>query len=149
MSQTSKLNQHCSVVEINQRGILIVGLSGTGKTSLALGLLERAEKRGLSSSLICDDQAILSSDGKSLVANAPKAIAGKIELRGFGVIEHPYKQSAQINLVAEICEDDAIERMPGQNHINLCDIALPHLRVPRQHEALASRIIFAWLNQFG
>ena len=46
---------HGCVVDIGGKGILITGKSGSGKTSLALGLIERAP---VAAALVADDRVI-------------------------------------------------------------------------------------------
>ncbi len=63
-------------------GALILGPSGSGKSSLALSLIESCAWRR--TALIADDAVLLEARGASLVARAPQRISGLIEVRGFG-----------------------------------------------------------------
>lgn len=137
------------MVSIDGNGILIEGPSGSGKSSLALGLLERAEMKSISASLICDDQALLEVQAGQLIAKAPSAIAGKIEVRGFGVIDVPYNKSSEVTLIARLVPDLQLERMPEPKTNKMLGVPLPQIEVPTNHEEQAKRIIFAWLNQFA
>ena len=51
----SRTNHHCNVLLISDCGILIEGESGSGKTSLTLGLLEKACALGIPAKLVSDD----------------------------------------------------------------------------------------------
>ena len=84
---TNSLTHHCCIIEINNQGIMIEGKAGSGKTSLAFGLLERAEQLGLKAFWIADDQAHLETNDGCLVARVPETLAGKVELRGFGILQ--------------------------------------------------------------
>ncbi len=66
-------------VSIHGRGLLIKGEPGTGKTSLALVLIDRG------ATLIGDDGVALSVEGDVLIAGPPNATAGLVEIRGVGI----------------------------------------------------------------
>ncbi len=142
----TRQNLHCNVLEVAGTGILIRGPSGSGKSSLTMGLLEHAERSGLDASLVCDDQTFLEPMNRGLRASAPKSIAGKAELRGYGIVELAHKPSAIISLVVEIVDDASIDRMPDEMSCQICECHLPLIRVPARHETAAVRIVFAWLK---
>ena len=72
---------HASTVASDGRAVLISGPSGSGKSDLALRLLDRGF------TLVSDDQTIVRRDGDRLVASAPPTIKGKLEIRGIGIVE--------------------------------------------------------------
>jgi len=72
---------HASTVALDGRAVLISGPSGSGKSDLALRLLDRGFI------LVSDDQTIVRKDGGHLVAGAPPTIAGKLEVRGIGIVD--------------------------------------------------------------
>lgn len=141
------LNHHACALEINETGILIKGASGSGKTSLMLGLLERATLENMNAFMITDDQVFLKREHNSLIASAPQAIAGMVELRGYGIMEKCHKPSSNLDLVVEITEDKRIDRMPEKKYYIFEGLKLPMLEVPLRHENQAVRIIFAWLYE--
>jgi len=140
------MNHHCCALEISGKGILIEGASGSGKTSLMMGLLEKAKLENVDASFICDDQAILNVQDDVLIANAPKAIAGKLELHGYGIIDSANISSTRISLVVRILPDETIERMPDDKFTLVCDIRLPLIETPARHEKQAIRIVWAKLT---
>jgi serine kinase of HPr protein (carbohydrate metabolism regulator) len=87
-------------------GVLLKGPSGSGKSDLALRLIERG---GM---LVADDRVELFRDGTALAARAPRALAGLLEIRGVGIVEFPFAASAQIALVVELAGTDKIARLP-------------------------------------
>jgi len=68
-------------VVVDGRAVLIGGPSGSGKSDLALRLLDRGFK------LVSDDRTLVRRDGERLIASAPPNIAGKLEIRGLGIVD--------------------------------------------------------------
>jgi HPr kinase/phosphorylase len=97
---------HGTAVLIGGDGVLIRGDSGSGKSSLALALIERGGK------LVADDRLMLSAVNGRLIATPPEATAGQIELRGRGLISVPHERGCVIHLVADIVSEEGLERMP-------------------------------------
>jgi HPr kinase/phosphorylase len=139
-------NRHCCVVEISGTGILIEGEAGSGKTSLALGLVEAARARGLDAHFVADDQALVELSGNSVVARTPAAIAGLAEVRGHGIVPVKHREACKIGLVVRLVPDESIERMPLAKTCDLLGVTLPVVNTPMRHEAQAVRIVLASLR---
>ena len=107
---------HGTAVAIGGRGVLILGASGSGKSDLALRLIDRGAR------LIADDQVELVPRGGRLHACAPATIHGKIEVRGIGIVDIE-AAAAPIALVVDI--DRAPDRLPEAETIELHDVRLP------------------------
>lgn len=140
-------NHHCSVVAVEGHGVLIEGSSGSGKTSLALGLVDTARARGIEAALVCDDQALLARLDGRLVASAPPAIAGMAELRGYGITRVAHRPCCTVAVVGRIGADRRLARMADAERTELMGVDLPLVRLPRRHEQQAIRIILAWLAE--
>jgi serine kinase of HPr protein (carbohydrate metabolism regulator) len=137
---------HASTIIIGNKGVLIRGKAGAGKSSLALHLIESSHAVCRFAGLVSDDQTKVNNANGLLLASCPDAIAGKIEIRGFGIVDLDCISSAIIHLVVDLVEPDRIERMPD---LELCEIErvkLPHISVPRCREDQATRIILARLT---
>lgn len=143
------MNHHCSVIEIAGTGIAIEGRSGAGKTSLALGLIEAANRRLLEAYLICDDQAFIEAKDGKLHAKAPGPIAGLVELRGFGIARMASKPACIVELVVRLVPDETVDRMPGPAQTDLLGVVLPLVKLPERHEAQSIRIVLAKLTGLG
>lgn len=89
-------------------GILLLGSSGSGKSALALSLIEGCPWRR--TALVADDAVLISRAGEGVVARAPQKIAGLIEIRGFGLAPAPYTDS--VRLVAGFDLAAAEQRLP-------------------------------------
>ena len=95
---------HASCVAIKGRGVLIEGRSGEGKSDLALRLIDRGAE------LVADDYTICQRHEGVLQASAPANIAGKIEVRGIGILDMPFAARAPVELLIVIL--DAPPRFP-------------------------------------
>ncbi len=132
---------HGTAVLVGADGVLIRGPSGSGKSALALKLI------GDGARLIGDDRLTLSARHGRIVASAPSAIAGRIELRGRGLLSLPYEQSGVIRLVADIAGETGLERMPEAHQltVTLLGVALTRQPIPADVE-WASRLLYAALE---
>ena len=117
------LNATCVAVE--GKGVLIVGPSGSGKSDLALRLIEGGAR------LVADDQTEIRDEGGELAASAPAAIAGLMEVRHVGLLRVPALAKIPLALYIELASaDEKIERLPDGRGIVLLDHPLPRLRLP-------------------
>lgn len=129
---------HASVVALGHLGILIRGASGSGKSSLLLSLLDGNS----SATLVADDRAHLAADGDRLVASVPAAIAGKMEIRGFGIVQRPYVSAAVVDLVVDLLPLDKCPRMPSEeeSRVILEGVALPRIFIAAGAHDGAARV---------
>lgn len=95
---------HASSVMIDGRVLLIAGRSGSGKSDLALRLIDRGAK------LVADDYTRLEARDGTLIASAPPQIAGKLEIRGLGIDEQPFAGEGPVALLVDL--DRPVERLP-------------------------------------
>ena len=102
---------HASTVALDGRAVLISGPSGSGKSDLALRLLDRGFN------LVSDDQTMVRLDCERLVASAPPNIAGKLEIRGIGIVELDHVDDVPVALIVELTRD--MERMPDDSRERL------------------------------
>ncbi|RKE50367.1 MULTISPECIES: aldolase [unclassified Sphingomonas] len=95
---------HATTVAIDGMAVMIEGASGSGKSDLALRLIDRG------AILVSDDQTLVVRAGATLLARAPTTIAGRIEVRGIGLLAMPYVEDVPVALLVRL--GGAIERMP-------------------------------------
>ena len=119
-------NVHGSGVVADGTGILLRGPSGSGKSILALLLIEELEGR-----LVADDRLDLVREGDEIMMSAPGTIAGVIELRGRGIIHLPHVQRAAVHLIVDLVPE--LIRMPEETSFvtDLMGVTLPRCPVPR------------------
>ena len=96
--------RHGSAVAIDGQAVLIFGPSGSGKSDLALRLIDRG------ATLISDDMVGIESTDDYLILSVAPNIAGKIELRGIGICAVDFISSAPLRLVVELTQE--VDRMP-------------------------------------
>lgn len=114
------LTVHATCVDISGKGVLIVGPSGSGKSSLALQLMS------LGAQLVADDRTILSSHDGTVRATPPRTIAGRIEARGVGIICVEHRVKTSLSLVIDLAQVERV-RLPQRHSMTLLDIPLPCL----------------------
>jgi HPr kinase/phosphorylase len=125
LNQTPRQVLHATCVASGDRGLLILGGSGTGKSALALKLI------ALGAALIADDQVAIEPDGTGLRAFCPRdSIRGMIEARGFGLLHMAAQTSARLILALDL---DRIEgaRLPPSRQVTLLGRALPLAHAPK------------------
>ena len=104
MPTISSETLHASCVAIGERAVLIEGPSGSGKSDLALRLIDRGAH------LISDDYTMLLRRGNQVFANPPATIAGKMEVRGLGVLPMLHVDNLPVALMISLTSDHS--RMP-------------------------------------
>jgi HPr kinase/phosphorylase len=104
---------HASVVLMDQRAVLIRGPAGAGKSQLAMALIRAAECGLITfARLVADDRVELAAAHGRLLARAPEALAGLIEVRGLGIRRLDYEPVAVIGLAVDLEAAEA-PRLPG------------------------------------
>ncbi|ACB96311.1 HPr kinase [Beijerinckia indica] len=121
---------HATALVIGETGLLIRGVSGAGKSALALALLALAEERFYFARLIGDDRIHVETYGNRVILRPHVAIAGQIERRGRGILTLPFLDAAVARCVVSI-EDHALSRLPDrlEEETILAGIPLPLLRL--------------------
>lgn len=104
MAVISSETLHCSTVAIGGRAVMIEGRSGSGKSDLALRLIDRGAK------LVSDDYTLARRQGKLLLASPPPNIAGKMEVRGIGLVDMEFVGDVPVCLIVQLF--DVVDRMP-------------------------------------
>jgi len=122
---------HASCVSVGGRGVLIRGLSGSGKSHLAFALvLAGGAGRVPEIALVADDRVRLAPRDGRLIASAPHNLSGLIEVRGAGIRRLPYLREAALDLVVDLGAPDAARfPEPEARHVVLDGIRLSRLAV--------------------
>ncbi len=104
MTRLSSERLHATCVAIGGFGVVITGRSGSGKSDLAIRLIDRG------AILVSDDSTQIDRRGEQLFASAPETIIGRIELAGVGIVELPVQQDVAVRLIVSL--DDRPIRHP-------------------------------------
>ncbi|NJC05913.1 serine kinase of HPr protein (carbohydrate metabolism regulator) [Sphingomonas kaistensis] len=132
---------HATTVALDGRAVLISGISGSGKSDLALQLIDRGF------TLVSDDQTIVQKRDARLYASAPSTIRGKLEIRGLGIVPMPVVEDVAVALVVELT--NSIQRLPDESRERtICGLKVPLISVDAQTASAASKVSLA-LDRFG
>lgn len=123
---------HASCVRVGERAVLILGASGTGKSTLALALM------GMGGVLVADDRTVIRRAGGLLLADCPAPIRGRIEARGIGILRAEAAGVTPVGLVVDLDRRED-RRLPPPHRIRLAGVSLPVVYGPL-HPGLAAGI---------
>ena len=132
---------HASTVALDGRAVLIMGPSGSGKSDLALRLLDRGFV------LVSDDQTIVKKQGGKLIASSPATIRGKLEIRGVGIVDMESSDNVPVALAVELTSD--ISRLPDDSRERpILGLGVPLISVDAMTASAASKVALA-LDRLG
>ena len=132
---------HASTVASEGRAVVITGHSGSGKSDLALRLLDRGFV------LVSDDQTIVKRQGDRLIASCPQTIAGKLEIRGVGVVDMDYETEVPVALLVELTSE--VQRLPDDSRERpILGLPIPLVSIDALTASAASKVAVA-LDRLG
>ncbi len=112
---------HGTCVLLSDIGVLLRGESGSGKSDVALRLIDGGAR------LVADDQILLRVEGGHLVASAPAPLGGLLEVRGVGILPVPTADRAVIGLIVDLVAPEQVERLPEPRRDSILGVSLPYL----------------------
>jgi len=122
---------HASAVLVGARAVLIRGPAGSGKSRLALALIQAGGSGVLPfTRLVGDDRVHVEAAHGHLLVRPADTLAGLIEVRGLGIRRVPFEPLAAVGLVIDLAAAD-LERLPRPESAvtEVAGIALPRLAV--------------------
>ncbi|SFR98748.1 HPr kinase/phosphorylase [Sphingomonas jatrophae] len=131
---------HASCVALAGGAVLLAGRSGAGKSDLALRLIDRGAQ------LVSDDYTLLRRVGGRLVGSAPATIAGRIEVRGLGIVDMPHLAEAEVRLIVLL--DEPVVRMPERAVRQFAGVDLPAVALAPLEASAPIKVELA-LARFG
>ena len=133
----STLQIHASCVELGGIGVLLLGASGSGKSDIALRLIDGGAR------LVADDRTDLVRDGARLFASAPPSIAGRMEVRGVGIVALAHVARSPVGLAVDLIAPDAVERLPEARTHAWLGVEVPALALAPFESSAAAKIRLA------
>lgn len=124
-----KTIQHGTLININGKGVLLLGPSAAGKSDLALRLIMPPSpfvSETNTSQLVADDQVEIVldtvNDQKRVYGQAPEALKGLLEVRHLGIKTFEYLEKSSIDFVIKLKKYHEIERLPDEiNEIEIIE----------------------------
>jgi serine kinase of HPr protein (carbohydrate metabolism regulator) len=114
---------HATAVAIGGRVVLLRGPSGSGKSDLALRLIDAGAR------LVSDDYSQLQRQDNTILVRAPEPISGLIEVRGVGILKVEALAAAPLALVADLVAPQHVERLPEPRSETIFGLAVPLVEI--------------------
>ncbi len=128
---------HGTCVAVAGSGVLLRGPSGSGKSDLALRLIDGGAR------LVADDQVTIEREGDRLLTSPPAAIAGKLEVRGVGILSVEHRAAVPLVLVVDLVAAEAVERLPEAESVELLGCAIRRLALNPWEASAAAKVRLA------
>ena len=135
---------HATAVLVGARAVLIRGPAGSGKSSLAVRLLQAADAHLLRfARLVGDDRVHIAARHGVLLVRPPAALAGLIEIRGLGLRNVPFEPLAAVGWVVDLAAADAARLPePAEAITVVSGIRLPRLAVAHAADPIVPVLTF-------
>lgn len=118
-------NIHATLISLNDKGILFIGKSGSGKSDLALRMI--IEHGAI---LVADDRVNIKKVGKKIYGSAPEEIRGKIEVRNVGIAELNTKEKEEVFLCVELVSNrKELERLPEAEYADFLGVSITKIKL--------------------
>lgn len=117
--QSDRMLVHASAISLKGRGVLLLGPSGSGKSSLARHMMERGW------GLVGDDQIHIIKSAGGLYLVGDSRLKGRLEIRGVGLISVIAAPPVRFNLAVQLCAFGAEQRYAPERTIALLGQRIP------------------------
>lgn len=135
MTDPSRQLLHATCVAYEDRGVLILGAAGRGKSGLALNLM------AVGCDLVADDRTIVSVTDGGLIATCPENLRGLIEARGIGILQANAIEQARVVLAVDL-NQTVNERLPPDRIMSLLDHPVPVLHNAQSEHFAAAILLY-------
>ncbi len=124
---------HSTSVVIDDNGVLILGDSGSGKSDLALRLIDNG------ATLISDDISICRKNSNNIYLYCPPEIKGLLEVREIGIITVPFVEKIKLRLVVNLKSNNN-ERFPKDSCFRILGIKIPIINIEGKNSSAVAKI---------
>jgi HPr kinase/phosphorylase len=128
---------HATSVAIDNSAVLLRGPSGSGKSDLALRLIDAGSR------LVADDQSELWRDGDAVMVRSPATIAGLIEVRGLGILRIGSLPIARLAMIVDLVAPQHVERLPEPCSETIFGIGIPLVALAPFEASAPAKVRFA------
>lgn len=128
---------HATCVAVGAAGVLIRGRSASGKSDLALRLIDDGGR------LVADDRVVLERRGATVTASAPASLAGLLEVRGLGIVRLTNRRRATVRLVVDLADADTLPRMPERTTCTLLGVPLRRIALDARQASATAKLRLA------
>jgi serine kinase of HPr protein (carbohydrate metabolism regulator) len=126
-----------TAVALGSDGVLLRGPSGSGKSDLALRVIDAGGR------LVADDQTELHPRTGELRLRPPRALAGLLEVRGIGIVRMPFVEDVALRLVVDLVPHEVIERLPETRFVTLAGVSVPLVELAAFAASAVAKLRFA------
>lgn len=124
-------------VALDGHGVLIRGPSGSGKSDLALRLIDDGAR------LVADDYTDVSIADGTITASAPEPIRGLLEVRGLGILRVDASPSVRVVVVVDLEPSATVERLPPPAATDIAGVSVPLVRLAAFQASAAAKVRLA------
>ena len=124
---------HSSAIVLEDNGVLIVGDSGSGKSDLALRLIDSG------ATLISDDITICEKKNDIIYLSAPAETKGLLEVREVGIITVPFVEKIILKMIVKLEEGD-LQRMPCKNTQKILGQKIPTVIINGRNSSSVAKV---------
>lgn len=128
---------HGTAVRWGQAGLLLRGPSGSGKSDLALRLIDSGAR------LVADDQVVLTCERGAIWLAAPPSIGGMIEVRGLGILRLPRAPRTVLHLICDLVPRERVERLPERGWCEFLGVVVPQVALCAFDASTPAKLRFA------
>ena len=128
---------HGTCIAYGGSGVLLRGAPGSGKSDLALRAIAAGAR------LVADDQVLLTPRAGRVVASAPPALSGMIEIRGLGLMRVEAEAEVELAMIVDLVAPTMIDRLPERRCATLLGVDLPCLALTPFEASAPVKLRFA------
>ncbi len=114
---------HATTVDLDGQGVMLRGPSASGKSDLGLRLIDAGAR------LVADDRTNLIVSSDAVQASAPEELAGRMEVRGIGIVAVAAVAETRLALIVDLVDAAEVQRLPEAETVEVLGVTLPLVRL--------------------